>query len=208
MDVFPNVIMKPKSHFLQHYPAMIRTFGPLIKTLRFESKNTYFKSTFQSSKDRKNVCYSVAERHQMLMYIHFVKSSLLEVTLEVLESLIHKAIEDAFKFEEGETLCQPKAIVREGNRYGTGECVVLSGEDDEPLFGYVSFIFHYKRKAYLLCDLLVVSEFNTHFNCYQTEKSGYLEIFDLDKVYDYRHLGVYYVASKMLINLRYYLTFS
>ena len=36
MDVFPNVIMKPKGHFLQHYPAMIRKFGPLIKTLRFE----------------------------------------------------------------------------------------------------------------------------------------------------------------------------
>ena len=27
MDVFPNVIMKPKSHFLQHYHAMIRKFG-------------------------------------------------------------------------------------------------------------------------------------------------------------------------------------
>ena len=115
MDVFPNVIMKPKGHFLQHYPAMIRTFGPVVKTLWFESKTTYFKSTFQSNKDRKNVCYSMAERHQMLMYIHYVKSSLLEVTLEVLEPFIHKAIEDAFKFEEGEILCQSKAIVREGN---------------------------------------------------------------------------------------------
>ena len=67
MDVFPKVIMKPKGHFLQHYPAMIRKFGPLIKTLTFESKNGYFKSTFQSNKNRKNVCYSIAERHQMLM---------------------------------------------------------------------------------------------------------------------------------------------
>ena len=55
---------------------------------------------------------------------------------------------------------------------------------------------------------MVVSEFNTHFNCYETEKSGYPEIFDLDKVYDYHHLGVYYVASKMLVNLHYYLKFS
>ena len=84
--------MKPKGHFLQHYPAMIRTFGPVVKTLWFESKNTYFKSTFQSNKDRKNVCYSMAERHQMLMYIHYVKSSLLEVTLEVLEPLFIKLL--------------------------------------------------------------------------------------------------------------------
>ena len=53
MDFFPNVITKPKGHFLQHYPAVIRMFGPLIKTLRFESKNGYFKSTFQSNKNRK-----------------------------------------------------------------------------------------------------------------------------------------------------------
>ena len=32
MDVFRNVIMKPKGHFLQHYDTMTRKFGPLIKT--------------------------------------------------------------------------------------------------------------------------------------------------------------------------------
>ena len=53
MDFFPNVIMKPKGQFLQHYPAMIKTFGPLIKTFRFESKNGYFKSTFQSKKSKR-----------------------------------------------------------------------------------------------------------------------------------------------------------
>ena len=116
MGVFPNIIMKPNGHFLQHYPVMIRKFGPLIKTLRFESNNGYFKSAFQSNKNRKNVCYSMAERHQMLMYIHYAKSSLLdfkesqgictkEVTLEVLEPVVSEAIEDAFNFEEGEILC-------------------------------------------------------------------------------------------------------
>ena len=126
MDVFPNVIMKPKGHFLQHYPATIRKFALLIKTLRFESKNGYFKSTFQSNKNRKNVCYSMAERHQMLMYIHYAKSSLLdfkefhgictkEVALEILEPVVSKAIEDALNFEEGEILCQSKAIIKEGN---------------------------------------------------------------------------------------------
>ena len=53
MDNLPDVSMKSKGHFLQHYPAMIRKFGPLIKTLMFESKNGYFKLTFQSNKKRK-----------------------------------------------------------------------------------------------------------------------------------------------------------
>ena len=125
-----------------------------------------------------------------------------------MEPFACEAIEDAFNFEEGEILCQSKAIIKEGNRYGTGECVVLSYEDDKPLFEYVFSIFHYKRKDYLLCDLLVVNAFNTHFNCYETAKSGYLEIFYLDKIYDYYPLGIYYVASKMLVPLHHHLKFS
>ena len=52
MDNFPNVSMKPKGYFLQHNPAMFRKFGPLTKSLRFESKNGYFISTFQSNKKK------------------------------------------------------------------------------------------------------------------------------------------------------------
>ena len=59
MDNLPDVSMKPKGHFIQHYPAMIRKFVPLIKTLRFESKNGYFKSTFQSNKNTKNIYLSM-----------------------------------------------------------------------------------------------------------------------------------------------------
>ena len=159
------------------------------------------------------------ERHQMLMHIHYAKSSLLdfkksqgictkEVTLEVLEPFVREAIEDAFNFEKGEILFESKAIIIEGNQYGTGKCAVLSCEDGETLFGYISSIFLYKRKDYLLCDLLVVNEFNTHFNCYLTEKSGYYEIVDLNKIYDYHPLGVYYIASKMLVPLHHHLKFS
>ena len=155
----------------------------------------------------------------MLMHIYYAKSSLLdfkesqgictkEVTLEVLEHFVRGAIEDAFNFAEEEVLYQSKAIIKEGNWYGAGEYVIFSCEDDKTLFGYVSSIFHYKRKDYLLCDLLVVNEFNTHFNCYETEKSGYLEIFDLDKIYNYHPLGVYYVALKMLVPLHHILKFS
>ena len=92
-----------------------------------------------------------------------------------MKSFVHEVIEDAFNSEEGEILCQSKAITKEGKRYGTGECVALLCEGDELLFRYVS-TFHYKRKDYLLCDLLVVNEFNTHFNSYETEKSGYLTL--------------------------------
>ena len=47
---FPDVITKPKAHFIQHYPQMISRFGPLVKTLKFESKHSFFKSALASNK--------------------------------------------------------------------------------------------------------------------------------------------------------------
>ena len=55
MSKFPDVIIKPKAHFIQHYPQMISRFGPLVKTLRFESKHSFFKSALASNKNRKNI---------------------------------------------------------------------------------------------------------------------------------------------------------
>lgn len=43
--LFPECKLKPKHHYLRHYPALILKFGPLIRlwTMRFESKHSYFK---------------------------------------------------------------------------------------------------------------------------------------------------------------------
>ena len=66
---FPHVIIKPKAHFIQHYAQMISRFGSLVKTLRFESKHSFFKSV--SNKNRKNIFQSMAEKHQFWMYLHY-----------------------------------------------------------------------------------------------------------------------------------------
>lgn len=44
-ELFPSQKLKPKHHYLTHYPALILKFGPLIRlwTMRFESKHSYFK---------------------------------------------------------------------------------------------------------------------------------------------------------------------
>lgn len=51
-SLFPNVPLKPKHHFLVHYPNLILEFGPLLScwSMRFESKHLYFKRIAQSIK--------------------------------------------------------------------------------------------------------------------------------------------------------------
>lgn len=67
-QAFPGPPLKPKHHYVSHYPELIIRFGPLIClwTLRFESKHTYFKQCARKQRNFKNLCSSLVERHQLL----------------------------------------------------------------------------------------------------------------------------------------------
>lgn len=67
-SLFPGTPLKPKHHYLRHYPSLILKFGPLIRlwTMRFESKHGYFKRCARHLKNFKNICLTLSERHQML----------------------------------------------------------------------------------------------------------------------------------------------
>lgn len=67
-QAFPHHRLKPKHHYMSHYPELIIKFGPLIRlwTMRFESKHAYFKQCTRKLRNFKNVCSSLAERHQLL----------------------------------------------------------------------------------------------------------------------------------------------
>ena len=68
---FPETGLKRKAHFIQHYPQMIFRFGPLVKTPRFESKHSFFKSALELSKNRKKHLSVKAKKHQFWMYLDY-----------------------------------------------------------------------------------------------------------------------------------------
>ena len=69
-QLFDDVKLKPKAYFVFYYPHMIERFGPLVKTLRLEPKNGYFKDLYSNNKNRKNICQHLAKRHQFIMNLH------------------------------------------------------------------------------------------------------------------------------------------
>ena len=71
VQLFHYVKPKPKAHFIFHYPHMIDQFGPLVKTLRLETKNGYFKDLYSNNKTQKNICQHLAKRHQFIMHLHY-----------------------------------------------------------------------------------------------------------------------------------------
>lgn len=65
---FPKVKLRPKHHYLTHYPDLFVQYGPLIKlwTMRFESKHSYFKNIARMCKNFRNITKTLSVKHQKL----------------------------------------------------------------------------------------------------------------------------------------------
>lgn len=76
-ELLPNVQLLPKHYFLEHYPALIRKFGPLLGLwrMRFEAKHSFFKHIIRHSDCFRNVPLSLAFKHQLMISYHMRASS-------------------------------------------------------------------------------------------------------------------------------------
>ena len=166
---FPDEALKPKAHFLQHYPKMIKQFGPLIKTLRIEAKNCYFKTVFHGSKNRKNIFLTLAKRHQISMYLNHIEEDVLkhknpkgivikEMVVEALDQAVYNVLTERLEITSSDIFSQSffTAVLFEGQRYNKDEVVVLDFVNDEPLFGLIRLVCYFKKKVYVLCDRLII----------------------------------------------------
>lgn len=94
LTVFPHFTLRPKHHFVEHYPQLMRMYGPLrdMWTMRFEGKHKFFKQVIHNTKNFKNVPQTLAVRHQRMMAYHvdsFFKPSIQmdKVSLSLVSSL-------------------------------------------------------------------------------------------------------------------------
>lgn len=68
-----QVQLKPKHHFLLHYPSILLKSGPFSNnwSMRFESKHTLMKTVANVMKSRVNLCKSLTIRHMFLLSSQF-----------------------------------------------------------------------------------------------------------------------------------------
>lgn len=84
-ELFPGVRVRPKHHYLEHYPHMIRCFGPLVAlwTMRFKSKHSFFKQIVKHTSCFKNIPLTLASKHKLIAF-HINSPSYGKSSLDVL----------------------------------------------------------------------------------------------------------------------------
>lgn len=84
-EVFPDFILHHKHHYLEHYPHLIQCFGPVLDfwTNRFEAKHSFFKKVVRDVNKFKNILFTLASQHQLLLAYHLKSSCIFKPALEV-----------------------------------------------------------------------------------------------------------------------------
>lgn len=202
-SLFPSVSLRPKHHYLSHYPTLIVQFGPLIRlwTLRFESKHSYFKRCARSCNNFKNICSSLAMRHQLLQtYINAGNIFSPDVTInkgtEFHPCMYHDKIQKSLSndFTSANTLASYHVSVR-GISYKKGHVLPLKENNYGVIFGKILLIlvkdkdvfFVVKTSQYIPIHLGVYAEGAPFSDISDSE----IICIHINKLLDYYSLPVY-----------------
>ena len=156
--LFPDKSLKPKHHYLHHYPQLIIELGPLIRiwTLRFESKHSYFRRCARMLQNFKNICSTLAERHQ-LYQAYLSAGNLFPPVLQArnptpffASSYCEAIRESVVKFQfSPENTSELSEVTYKGTTYRKGLYVIIDTDEGHPVFGRIVVILtNYSKTAY------------------------------------------------------------
>lgn len=148
-EVFPNLMLRPKHHFLEHYPHLIRCFGPLVHlwTMRFEGKHRIFKRIIHEANNFKNVLKTCAERHQLMMTYHLsspkffkppiemsqVKSAFIDTLPPEVQASVSQTVDDL-------TVLSTNRVNIDGTSFAVGMFVCTGVQNSLPEFKEITNI--------------------------------------------------------------------
>lgn len=210
-DVFPDVKLKPKHHFLEHYPHLIRCFGPVVDfwTFRFEAKHSFFKKAVRDLNNFKNIVLSLANRHQLMLAYHFDMPCLFKPAVEV-ERTTHNSLENVplpvklaiqHKFSHLTTISLATTALIHGTKYVKGMFVSFGSTSGLPDFCQVLYIVIVDNKAFVVLQPFSGCYLD-HYRCYEvcSAEDSQLVVVDPAELNHYVPLPAYVVQGRLLIS--------
>lgn len=203
--MFPDHPLKPKHHYLLHYPDLILKFGPLIRlwTLRFESKHSYFKECARKLHNFLHLSKTLAERHQLLQS-YLSCGQLFPPPIQVAgeaneidEQTYNEDIQMLLKtvdIDKHKT-CEVSSVIYKGTKYTKGLVVVLKHTGDSLVFGKISLILTDEKQVHfvvLVHQSLLLVDLGIYHICKSENEYAYI---NADRLQDYYPLPVYNILD-------------
>lgn len=172
--------LKPKFHFLTHYPTVIRNSGPARNfwCFKFEAKHRPFKVYAHGITSRKNICLTLSKKFQFQFanLILHSNSNINEFHIEekhLCDTGFANIVRDKLKLKEDKKLKFYDEIEYIGKKYKAGFYVGKCSND------YNIYIIRTIAKAegniLMFCQKLLNIYFNSHFKAFEVDTNMFGE---------------------------------
>jgi hypothetical protein len=183
-----------KFHNLTHYPTIIRKLGPLynVWSMRCEGKHAELKKVAMCAGNFKNICKTVAIRHQMRLADRLMAAKGLEgfnISVSRCQSVL---LAEICNGETISSLLGNYDLYREifltdkvsidTTEYRHRDVMILGCDDFFPLFVRVKqILFTDAREAYCLCAKLHTVTLSSHLQAYEVQETAEYAIVSLSE---------------------------
>lgn len=216
-NIFPAERLLPKHHYLEHYPELIKAFGPPIAlwTMRFEAKHRFFKRVVRQTNTFRNILQSLAVKHQLMLGYHFhgtdifkpslSVTSVTTVPLDVLKEDIKTAV--LKKYPDETSVHLANAVSCYGTSFSVGMVLPYGSTGELPDFVEIRLMIIKNNKPAFIVKCLNAwyIEHLRSFELETTEKTLVLEYEELPDTYP---LAAYRVGLKKMVTLKHHIVLA
>lgn len=192
--LFPDKPLLPKHHFMIHYGAKMKQFGPLICywCMRFEAKHRFGKEVSSSCRNFMNICKTIAVRSQHRLANDLLNHTLFKpvISAGTPSHVIIQNMDDSI----AEAICLHFGLERQDELYILSSCqlghycfkpgcyVVMDVVDGIPQFGTVLLILNMLNTVYLISKCSNTNYFDEHYYSYCIEEKSQIVIIPVEKL--------------------------
>lgn len=213
LELNPDGKILPKHHYLEHYPHLIRCYGPLVGlwALRFEAKHSFFKQVARHTNNFINIALSLAAKHQQMISYHIHSSSLSTSNLQVTNvstvqvDVLNKEVVLALrqKHPDISQVHLEKNATTRANNYRNGTLVACGSTAGMPEFAEIlQMCTMGDELTFIVC--LFCAWYRDNFRAFELTASPGREValVQLEELTDCYPLVAYTVGSKHMVTLK------
>ncbi len=212
-STFPEFRLRPKHHFVEHYPQLVRKFGPLseVWTMRFEGKHKFFKRVIRTAQNFKNVAMTLATKHQKAVSYHLDCSSFFRPSVEmskvtpVLLATFPHSVQTAIaqNFTTPESVLEVASVSVDGIKYHPGMILSSGSCSGLPAFVQIHKIVAVNVEILFVCHKLA-AWYREHLRSYQLHCDSVTSmcVLKMSDLNDVLPLSAYMVQGELMVTLR------
>ncbi len=216
-EVFPEEKVRPKHHFLKHYPWLTTVYGPLVHfwTMRFEAKHRFFKRIVRQTGCFRNILMTMARKHQSMIAYHtnncnnqrpaLSVSQRTLVAVDVLKDGIKESFARKFPGEEFVNMTNKATIL--GTDYNIGMMLPFGSTGGLPDFGEIQQIIIVRETPVFVLKLLS-GWYCEHLRSFKVEPTGETEILKHSELKETYPLAAFNTADGRMVTLKHFICTS